>query len=171
MNDYFESSQQVRREIERSPLLEIIRNHIVGDKKAPILDSGTSNSIYRIGQLESGLWVALRERTDGHRDMGNSRKMLLSLRLESYARRAEALYEQGKKVTRFCVGVSSGDAAALLLEDLTEGGKRKLRKAFIDQEYTFYDDDPATKVYVDLDNDVEEYDQDRYMSTDAMINF
>ena len=58
---YFTRSQQVKAELERTPrLLDAIREHF-RERCLEEMGEGRGNNMYRVGQLDSGLWVALRE--------------------------------------------------------------------------------------------------------------
>ena len=165
MSEYFAFSQRVKEKIMAdAAMMDVIRKHMDG-KYAPFIDGGTSNNHYRIGRLESGLWVAIRQRLDSEK-IGTS-QTCLSL-YESYCRTAEDLATSRKRVTRFCIGVVKPPNAALLIEDLTEGGKRR----FIESDNPIagrFEDNTDGEVYLDLD-----YDEDIrnfiYFNTQARIN-
>jgi len=129
MHDYFAYSQSVRRELEgRADLTAIAKRRLeidIGrDKEPEIIGSGDSNIVYRIGRLDSGLWVALRARLFPH-EMAQD---LVQDRYEFFCQRAEAYHNQGRRPPSFCVGVVGRHESeiGILLEDFTEGGKRML---------------------------------------------
>ncbi len=65
MADYLSYSQNVRGQIlKRKDLLDKVRRRWSMNRDLPepeFIKGGTSNMIFRLGQLESGLWVAFRE--------------------------------------------------------------------------------------------------------------
>lgn len=190
--DYFIFSQQIRREIEdNSGLMEIIRNHMSGDESAPYIDEGRNNRVYRIGQLDSGLWIALREPKNDAQDFqndaqdfrfrygGNDLLLYALVQYESFAQTAEAMTSKGKRVSRFSVGVvMHNTAAALLVEDLTEGEVRSIRPHWILNWGRF--EDTREKVYFDIDvygvkslhryNTIKKERNFKFFAEDARIN-
>lgn len=141
MKSLFEISQEYKGRIEASStLMDALRTyakHKVGncDDTLHHLGSGRSNTHYRLGELESGLWVATRENHVFLR--GNSQKNIA----ENYAQTAEWYRSQGKRTTSLIVGVrlhltpveyyqvpgfredlEDEDRYALIVEDFTKGG-------------------------------------------------
>ena len=166
MQDYLAYSQQIREEIlTRGDLLGKIKEHWQGQTRPDtleLIDTGSKNKIYGVGRLESGLWVALREpiRADEHTDF----------RLENYCHTAEQYQAKGKRVSRFCVAIQdSHPHLALLVEDLTEGGRRVLISDGGALESAHFQDNPAEKVFVDLDFDTYA-SKPKFLEFDRMIN-
>lgn len=141
MKTLFEISQDYKVKIEASSvLMDALKTYArcrVNNSRNPLhnLGSGSSNAHYRLGELESGLWIATREKHI--LSTGNPRKNIP----ENYAQTAEQYHSQGKRTTSLCVGVrihltptkyyqSPGfkedledeDKYALIVEDFTKGG-------------------------------------------------
>ncbi len=136
--DYLAHSQEVRRLILTSePIMKTLREHLRGHK-ADFIGGGSCHKHYRIGMLESGLWVASRESFSTKQIVRANQhgfKITFGLRnfneevekLEEFCQKAQSEYEQGTYiVTSFCVGVRYKSEkqwrGLLLLEDLTQGG-------------------------------------------------
>ena len=164
MGDYFAFSQEVRREIEENNDLSArLDKHMAEIEKAEFIGQGKSNNHYRLGRLESGLWIAIREvRTPFYY---RTLPSFLS-RHESYAQKAEDYSRDGKRVTRFCVGAFKGKNAVLLIEDLTGGGAHSLHHDN-DNEFGYLE---GQKVYIDLESDEVEFEEFRFMNKDVSIN-
>lgn len=164
MSSYFEFSQQVRREIESSEQMMPALKRYFFDLYVPANDfigSGSANDIYRIGKLKSGLWVALRERYGS-----DDSPFFLGL-YEVYAKKAELLQQQNKRVTKFCVGVSGNGRAGLLVQDFTNGGESPLISTSGDAAY--FADNTGEIVYVDLDNVIHPETELKYLAENARI--
>src|SRR3989338_7680205 len=97
--DYFERSQQVRREILRQPeLLDAARLALT--EKIESFASGSTTHIYWIGELESGVHVAMRKFKKGILDSID--EVTLSSdgirHLETYCQNAEELDSMKRRV-------------------------------------------------------------------------
>src|SRR3989338_7252876 len=105
MKSLFEISQEYKGKIEAShTLMDALKTYAkyqVDGWENPLhhLGSGRSNTHYRLGELESGLWVATRENHTFHE--GNYQKNIA----ENYARMVEWQRSRGERTTSFCVGV------------------------------------------------------------------
>lgn len=176
MSKYFDYSQEVRKQIESdSNLMGRLREHYETEDSRTLesLKSGEYNVVWQVGKLDSGLCVALREINES-RDFESQ---LSFLRIyESYCENAEKLFEEGKRVPNFCIGVSCGRGTGLLVEDLTEGGKRELwipRGSLGVGNTPLIFSDTQEEVYVDLD-DIDAMTWTsmklKYMKKENMIN-
>ena len=165
MTQYFDFSQQLKKEIEEhEAFMQIIDRHMSGDH-AEWLNGGNMNTIFRVGQIESGLWLAIRQQR-GAEDYGISRDCMNLY--ETYARKAEEYSKRGRLVVKFCVGVVKELSTALLVEDLTNGGTRILEPPMWGEEYGFYHGSKE-RVYVDLDNEKQTFAEFKYMHQNNMI--
>lgn len=119
---YLERSQAVKAEIEEdSNLVSLIRDHVQGNVPLEEIGRGTMNIIYRVGQTESGVWVALRENTVwGKKPEDFAASAVL---YNSYCLEAEELSDS----PNFCIGGTSKTKPFLLVEDVTEGGDYSVR--------------------------------------------
>ena len=167
MTDYLAYSQQVREQIlARQDLLDKVRRRWLINRNLPEPDfiaGGTSNMMFRLGQLESGLWVAFREPLHLEEDA--------FYKFENYCQTAEEYQNEGKKVPKFAIGIQdSSPHLGLLVEDLTEGGKRKLLSGGSAEEWGHFEDNPHEKVYFDLDFSICKPAAIRFLEYDRMIN-
>jgi len=137
--DYFEGSQEIKKQIETSQdLMEILRKH-VSKGSAEFIGGAKYHRHYHIGRLSSGLLVATRESNltkylyedlpdGGFRGFSVPRNFdEIVEKLEEYCQRAEFEFQVGRyTVTSFCVGVrykSESDWRGLILvEDLRREG-------------------------------------------------
>lgn len=127
---YFDYSQKVKEEVQQtSGMVEALQEFLSGSPNLDMIGEGTRHHVFRVGQLPSGMWVALRN-YDLISDMLPEMGMSL---YESYCLDAEELSDEGKRVPAFCVGgiLHNGDdeldaLPILLVEDLTEGRKYKV---------------------------------------------
>ena len=179
MTEYFEKSQEVRKEIESSPeLMRTLENHLSGKEKAQHISRGKHHTIYRLGQLTSGLWVAMRHNLYAGRDGITAREILSEY--ETYATDAEKYSSESKRVTQFCVGVAKSDGriesqrgfvglsgdVALLVEDFTRGGTRELEVTLSDEVWA---NNPRELIYVDIRSAFRELRDFQYMAEPNMI--
>jgi len=134
-------------------------------RSADRIGSGTMNSVFRMGQLESGIWVALREMRNSMW-YGHAEPYIHAY--ESYCGLAEHYAREECRVPEFCIGVSSGEATALLVEDLTAGGEREIHLPSKSIWGTFQD--TGERVYIDLDHYNTRPEEIRFMSEEARIN-
>jgi len=177
MGKFFDTSQQYKARIEQSSdLMQALKTYAgypADDWEHPMqhLGHGISNTHYRIGQLESGLFVASRENTI-FKD-GRLQKEIT----EEYAQDLEKANESGKFTSRFGIGVQVhvndpegyfGDRYLLLVEDFTQGGIVDFvpgRKA--DETGTL----DGRVVHYDFDQTLHRRKlADKYMHDDAMIH-
>ena len=173
MDDYFEFSQKIRSELEGNlGLMERLEKHLSLSDDCEVIGNGSMHIVYRLGQLDSGLGVAIREVNLPH--YYRPSKTILS-QYESYCITAEYLSDRGIRLPRFCIGAFGKENAVLLLEDLTEGGTREITSEPGDQ-YGIYTD-TNERVLVDLEDleDLDiygsEYDTLRYMNQENSIVF
>ena len=168
----FEESQSLKSIIEMSENimgnLRIYAQSGISDCGLPYL-GGRNNIHYRIGKLESGLWIASRENlifSDG---------TLQRIVAEHYTLDLECSSDYGRKTPSMCIGVRAhiGDAENdedrffLLLEDLTKGGEKNIKPAGPGEEYGFVD---ADKVYYDFDDREDLVREFKFMADKAMIH-
>jgi hypothetical protein len=165
MEDYFAHSQKIRKDIETSPsLIDTLKKHFSKNEEAELISRGSQHSIYRIGQLENGLWVAFR-----HNHHAGKKRITTNGTLsvyESYAQKAEEYSKEGKRVSEFCVGIENRGDIGLLVEDFTEGRKRKLEIANLDELFA---DNPRELIYIDIDDDYADLDYFKYMNKENRI--
>mgnify|MGYP007094914460 CR=1 FL=1 len=114
--DYFEKSQAVKEEIKAdSNLVSLIANHINGNAPLEKIGRGTMNVVYRVGQTDSGLWVALRENVVWGKKP--EQYPAVACVYNSYCLEAERLPD----APAFCIGGTCNEKPFLLVEDVTEG--------------------------------------------------
>ena len=138
---YFERSQGVRQELlSEDGLLTQAKRAFNSEYEE--FGAGKNASLFRIGTLPSGLYVAIRVPRGW-----NS----LSL-LEDYCQNAEMLDSEGKEVPKFCVGVLYGERAGIFTEDLTKGDTQSFEHC-PDEEFVWVGSGKhRRKVYVDIDH-------------------
>jgi hypothetical protein len=147
MSRYFEFSQNVKNEVNvNRKMIKKLNDHMKGKRMLPQIGKGFDNTVYRAGRLENGLYLALRyfNACDG---WGNTPTALKFY--DSYAQEAERYFECGIRVPVFCIGLVAGRDAALLVEDLTAGGRMKIRNV-AESEYGYFEDSNE-KVAYDFD--------------------
>jgi len=156
MEDYFARSQRVRREIEKNPtLIEQLRKHMYEENFLEFIAQGTMNSHYRVGRLESGVWVCLRQRgANGCEFPIHLMQTQIVLGIyESYAQNAEKYNKANKKVSSFLIGILTQNGnSGILIEDLTHGGTRRIISSRVYGTITGKYEDDNSEVYLDLDN-------------------
>jgi hypothetical protein len=181
MSDFFEYSQQVRREIEDSTdLMDKLRGHFAlphaygYNHQTPLIHmgEGRTNNVYRVGRTNSGLWVAMREREEilGQRES-----------IEMFCRGINRFRERGRDTINSCIGIYSkgeeddgwDDRYTLLVPDFTENGTKEPR--FLgrgDHEEESVETDNKRIIY-DVDENLPPKfrEQDfKFMAKDAMIH-
>jgi hypothetical protein len=167
MSEYFDISQQIRSEIESNKgLTDKLNRHMSRVEFAEFIGEGTANAHYRMGRLESGLWLAARQRKCQYYLRASD--TLLSIH-ESYAETAEEYWEEGKLVSKFCVAAFKENNAVLLVEDLTEGGKRKIYHNQ-DEQFGYYEGTEEV-VWLDLESNFANYNEFKFMNRKYSINF
>jgi len=132
INDYFERSQRIKKEIEsESRLIKNITNIFESRDENLLLGEGSYNEVFQVGRTESGLYVALRLTNERHFEMHSIENLILSN--ERYCSVAGAIsmaYESEKywhRPIHFCVGVVYQDRIpGLLMEDVTKNKKYSL---------------------------------------------
>ena len=136
----------------REDLLDPIRAlwFLIRGTKPEFIGSGENNRMFRVGQLESGLWVAFRTPVENPELAPD----LILDRYEFFCQEAERYHNVGERVPRFCVGVQGPDESniGIFLEDLTAGGTRKLLLSSYGDCIGHFEDDPKTEVLFDIDN-------------------
>lgn len=145
--NYLEKSQQIKQEISGdSRLLDIARNSF-NEQIEPFSFGGTVN-LYAIGQIPSGLYVALRSlRTDMAEGKGTLEQQMRLM--EYYCQNAENLDASRQLVPRFCIGVVYGNRAGIFTEDLSNAGTQTVEH-HPDNDSALVGSDKR-KVYVDID--------------------
>lgn len=120
--EYLEISQNIRREIELLPGIESKLRNILEGKAEPFTH-GSSVDLYRVGKTSSGLYVALRA---FRAEFLEEDLQLLEDQIqwmENYCQNAAMHHKHNEGVPKFCIGVIYKDNAAILTEDLSEGGR------------------------------------------------
>lgn len=134
------------------------------------IGAGNYNRHYRIGRLDSGLWVAIREYDGGDISPIYGNQTLNTY--ETYATNAEIYYRARIRASKFCVGVLAEDIdyAVLLVEDFTDGGKFKVISPEGSSVMFREKDDKSENIAGDLDNTLLTFpDGYIYMNKDACI--
>ncbi|MEK6825732.1 MAG: hypothetical protein AABY00_03020 [Nanoarchaeota archaeon] len=158
---YLAQSQLIRQKL-------LLQTHLIQDLQRHIehlflekIGEGSHNKIYRLGQLENGLWIAVREHAD-IRTKGFDEVIIK--RHESYAQSADIIFQLGRRVSKFCIGVLRPDKyAAILVEDFSEGGKRKIMCSS-DGDLSGWFTDTNEDVWIDLDDENPKNIQIEYMT-------
>ncbi len=150
---YLEISQKAKREIKLLSGIEAKLIDMLEGRVEPF-SHGSSVGLYRAGKTGSGLYVALRAfKPEFLEDEG---LQLLEDQIqwtENYCQNAAMHYKHNEDVPKFCIGVIYKDNAAILTEDLSEGGRADvtpLKGGDVEVTVT----GPGVnrkKVYVDLD--------------------
>ncbi len=132
MVQIYDVSQQYKARIEQSPklmgALKLYAQFQPDDWEHPMEQLGQrgwSNVHYRLGQLDSGLFIATREHLKIHD--GQVQRMLM----EHYARNLESAYNSDKTTSKLVIGSrihvgnpeDDSDRYFLLLEDFMKGGQ------------------------------------------------
>lgn len=146
--DYFEKSQVIKVELENCPSLI---HKIKTGEGLEWMASGGRNHLLRIGQLPSGLWIALRESEGFEREKDPQLGLIGMFLYESYCIEAEQHYAAGKRVP-FVMGgyVAESETPFLVVEDLTENDRwivrgtapgycRGIRESEGKREYVWFD--------------------------------
>jgi len=145
--NYIERSQQVKQEILSNPKFLNVARSAFNEEIEPFAFGGTVH-LYQIGQLPSGLHLALRAfRTDvaeGQRDLEGQMKGM-----EYYCQNADYLHSQENEVPKFCIGIINSSKAGILTEDLSNGGAQEFQH-HPDNDYALVGADKR-KVFVDID--------------------
>jgi len=127
MQDYFTFSQTVKESINQN-LASLLREHLTGSKKLELIADGDSHDIYQVGQLDSGLYVALRENR-ALKELMSVEESFIPVAMyvyEDYCLKAESKHKAGKIVPRFSIGGMFGKIPFLLTEDMSCGKKHTL---------------------------------------------
>jgi hypothetical protein len=134
---HLEFSDRVREEIlQNRDLLERIRRHFSGEELLAEFLGGANNKHYRIGRLDSGLWLATREPVENNGYIGLAAECdSASCMMDRYQSNGlqnvieECIQKRiaGFLATSICIGVkyqdrkTGEDAYALIIEELTCG--------------------------------------------------
>ncbi len=130
LEDYFQFSQAVKKEIENNQcMVSNLIGHFGNIKPLTGIGREIYHAIYRVGQLESGLWVALRKNIEVENlfEEHTCFNFLGIYIYEDYCLNAESRAQMNEVVPRFCIGGSYKGKPFLLTEDMEEGGKCPLR--------------------------------------------
>lgn len=147
--DYFEYSQSVKGEVEATPeILVNARRAFAGEVET--FGFGSTVELYRLGKTASGLWTALRAyRNDAYG--GNMDREQQARHMEYYCQNAEELAARGEGVPVFCIGVTCGNRAGIITEDLTANSQNRFEHN-PENAYGFViQGDKRRKVFVDID--------------------
>ena len=133
--NYFGRSQRIRIEMENTPdLIKSIITIFVEPWKGVLLgEPGTNDKVFRIGQTNGGIHVALRMPTEEF----SCESEEIRNRYEMYCRIAETLWDNdpGREITaerpvNFCVGFMYRGDYGILTEDISDGGLSILATAY-----------------------------------------
>ena len=194
MESFFDLSQKYKNEIENSPkilgalalytnsmdsrtLADIIDNnqdyHRAKKIPLPHLGTGTTNTHFQLGKLESGAWIATRERH--WYTIYNLRDVL-----ENYSQEIAACADEGGLTSKFCVGVKVHDQRKktapanmkkerllLLIEDLTRGYSSDFHPAGYKEHFGTLD---GRKVFHDPFDNFDKVEIYQFMSDESMTH-
>jgi len=155
---YFERSMEVGRRLRGNrEVVGNVRRALRGESQP--FSCGSTAELYQIGK-SGEVYVALR-RFDPRGSYGRADLKFQSGLMEVYCLNAEDLDAKGKRVPDFCVGVVCDEQAAILTEDLTQGGQRKVdhSKGGEAAGYILVDG-KKTLVYIDIDHGFDNRDFD-----------
>jgi hypothetical protein len=125
---YLTKSQKIKLEIIQSGLVEKIENHFTGKSSLEEIGAGDFRRMYRVGQTDSGVWVALRDEyliRDLYGGFTHLKDLQIFL-LDKYAELCELKSQNNQRVSNFAIGGVYYTSPFLLVEDLTEGGSYDL---------------------------------------------
>jgi hypothetical protein len=156
MDEYFERSQAIKREImQDTALVERIRQTFLHPETALELGSGTKNHVRATGRTASGLYLALRRPLDPL-----SCDELIIYEYEVYCAAASGLWELNKQKgfympppPSFCIGVLHKDRFGLLTEDLSEEKQHRLITCKDDNKVIRLKKGKRERFYVDIESD------------------
>lgn len=145
---YFEHSQSVRKELENSSLVSKVREAF--QAKFEPFDVGGTINLYAIGELPSGIHVALRafrpNMPEGMHDLYRQMQ-----NMDIYCKNAEALIENGYRAPNFSVGVVYHQMAGILLEDISKGGSVPIDRLPIYPYGLITENGEEVQVFIDID--------------------
>ncbi|MBS3151928.1 hypothetical protein J4230_00805 [Candidatus Woesearchaeota archaeon] len=150
MIDYFQESQMVKAKIVLQSEIIYNANEALSGRLEEFSFGGTVN-LYRIGKLESGLYIALRkfrpEMPEGISNLDNKVK-----KMEAYCQNAGKLRSKNEGVPNFCVGIVNEIDVGILTEDLIANGGFEFDHN-PDNEFGFViQGNNRRKVWVDIDH-------------------
>ena len=149
--DYFRQSQEVKDWILATPLIiNNLKSHFHGQKSERIGQQGDNVNVYRIGELGSDIWVAIRSLRSFDPMMPERAVMIY----EDYCAQAEMESEMGKLAPRFAIGGSYNGLPFLLVEDLSVGGEWKIISAIGNAPQYREKNGEKQRIYVDLNDDI-----------------
>ncbi|MDO8643025.1 MAG: hypothetical protein Q7R76_05620 [Candidatus Woesearchaeota archaeon] len=158
MGDIYQASQELKPRIESArTIMDALRDYSVngaGECSLESLGSGLSNTHFRLGELESGLWLATRENFILE-DCSMQRVVA-----EMYARHLEYAHKEGKRTSRVCLAVKVPsvdideipDRYFLIVEDFTHGGTARFIPGQRGEEYGMLN---GERVYYDFPDDIQ----------------
>lgn len=159
MLDYFRESQRVREEIEADGNLTDRISSVLTFSKGDLIGDGLHNKAYRIGQTESGLFVALRVPiSEVDMSMYEGFCQMAAMRANEYDRgvKQEVLWSRTGlpiRPVKFCIGVFQNDKPGIITEDVTENGKYTIESYACREEVRRFDQEGNSDyVLIDLDN-------------------
>lgn len=135
----------------RKKILGKIKSHFSGESRLEWIGGGNNNHVFVLERLDSGLYVALRQRT-GWDDFPE----YLMLMYEEYCKSAEHKSSIGAKVPSFCIGGFFKELPFLLVEDLSKGNAQRVIShplAGTSHGYIEKDGKFGEEVYFDLGRD------------------
>ena len=165
--EYFQTSQKIKRETEtHNQIIEKLKRHSQGVEYLEEIGRGQVNLIYHLGQLPSGLWLAVRKMMPSS-SCGSIQAMIRAS--EAYAQRAAILQEEGKRVPLWCICFAdeANRSFGLITEDMTEGKKYTI-KTEPGAEIGIRSD--GLEVYLDLDQGIPRERESIWTHKDNRIN-
>lgn len=159
---YRKKSLEVAEKVRAQPeVLQRLEDYLTPRRPSHEADfKGNMNETTLFGELESGLWLAVRELYIGNYVVSRSRwddraEQILGI-YDGFAQNAAKRIGEGQRAPMFSIALRKGNHTALLVEDLTEGKKRSIRgnpETYIDHTapHGYFDD--GTPVWFDLDSD------------------
>ena len=169
MGDIYTVSQAYKPKIESSPdLMRVLIQYCHEPHSLHFLGEGISNIHYRVGQLESGLWLATRENIIF---LDNPLQRIVA---ENYSNSLEVYSQRGNRTSRISIGVKYHsnnperyeDRYFLILEDFTQGGRTSFEPGKSEQEFGMI---KGEKVYYDFDDSTYEVGF-KFMSDSSIIH-
>lgn len=148
-NPYFVNSQKVKDEIKSNS--SILENVAKAFREETEPFTGASHDFYRIGMLESGVYVVMRVLPSSGSDIkALSFNGQINL-MEQYCQNAEYLSSNGERVPNFCVGALCENKAGILMEDLTANDSVELIHHPDNAHGYIVQGSDKIKVFVDID--------------------
>jgi hypothetical protein len=172
MTHLYRFSQELKPRIELSSvLMGALHNHSSlhpYDSPLKKIGAGSRHMHFRLGQTESGLWLALRE------NIQFEDSPMQKIIAENYARQMELYSQEGKRTSQFCIGVKVSshnleelsDRYFLILEDFTQNDKSDFLPGGSGEEWGMMG---GGKVYYDFPDQINKVDF-RFLDESCVIH-